>query len=76
MDTATSNSPPVRLASYKTLAQMSGLSVRTVTSYGSIGRLPAPDFVVDNKPLWLYETAVAWNANRPRKSVLPDVAAA
>lgn len=68
--TQPATSTPTRLASYRTLSEISGLSIRTVTSYGSIGRLPDPDFVVDNKPLWLYETAVKWNNERSRRSVL------
>lgn len=60
-------SQPDQLLSVRGLAEHIGVTEGTARNYRAAGRLPDPDFIVDNKPLWRPATIDAWAATRPRK---------
>lgn len=42
------------------------------TAKAGAGRLPKPDLVLDEKPLWFEETIRDWGASRPRRKLVMD----
>lgn len=52
------------LISRATVAEIMGLTVDTIKWHRTYGKMPAPDYVVDNKPLWLRETIDEWIQQR------------
>ena len=55
------------LLSRRDVAELMGLNVETIKYHRATGGMPAPDYIVDQKPLWRRETIDQWIARRAAK---------
>lgn len=53
--------------SVQSVADLAGLTVRSVSSYLARGAMPEPDYRVGKSPLWKTETIERWLEGRPGK---------
>jgi hypothetical protein len=64
------------LVSLSMMPQLFGVAQQTAwrwnTSAGGPGRLPAPDLVVDEKPLWFESTVREWAQSRRSKLTVDE----
>jgi hypothetical protein len=52
------------LLSRRDVAELMGLNVETIKYHRATGGMPAPDYIVDQKPLWRRDTIEHWIAIR------------
>jgi hypothetical protein len=58
---------PPGTMSIQRVAEIAGLTVRSVSSYLARGDMPEPDYRVGNSPLWKNDTIEGWLESRPGK---------
>ena len=56
------------LLSRRDVAELLGLNVETIKYHRATGGMPAPDYIVDQKPLWRRDTIDQWIATRRKKA--------
>ena len=55
------------LLSRRDVAELMGLNVETIKYHRATGGMPAPDYIVDQKPLWRRDTIEHWIASRRKR---------
>lgn len=61
-----------RLLSYLDLVDILGVSYITLRQWKSRGKLPEPDQVVDNKPMWTESTIREWDCDHTYQTEAVD----